>query len=89
MPERAEGSVVTESALLPQNRPMGRPPLENPWVPFNTKVPPEIRTMLEDYADSHGVPMVDVLCRAVEAYTSRSRRVVQPWPRIPVRRPKG
>lgn len=77
---------MTESALLPQNRPMGRPPLESPWVPFNTKVPPEVRAMLEAYADRHGVPMVDVLSRAVEAYTKRDRKFVQPWPRIPVRR---
>lgn len=80
---------MTESVGPVQNRPMGRPPLANPWVPFNTKVPPEIRTMLEEYADAHGVPMVDVLCRAVEAYTARDRKAVQPWPRIPVRRGPG
>lgn len=80
---------MTESAVLPQNRRMGRPPLADPWVPFNTKVPPEIRAMLEAYADRHGVPMVDVLCRAVEAYTGRDRKVVQPWPRVPLRRASG
>lgn len=80
---------MTESAVLPQNRRMGRPPLETPWVPFNTKVPPEVRTMLEDYARERGVPMVDVLCRAIEAYTGRPRKVVQPWPRVPVRRAGG
>lgn len=45
--------------------------------------------MLEDYARERGVPMVDVLCRAIEAYTGRPRKVVQPWPRVPVRRAGG
>lgn len=76
--------VVTESVLR-ENRRMGRPPLKDPWVPFNTKIPPRVRAMLEEYADRHGVPMVDVLCRAVEAYTKRDRKFIQPWDRTPER----
>ena len=68
-----------------QNRRMGRPPLADPFVPLNTKVPREVRPMLEDYAMKYGVPLVDVLCRAIESYTSRERKSGVRWPRIVVR----
>ncbi len=64
---------------------MGRPPLKEPFVNLNMKVPPEVRKMIEDYATQHGVALVDVVSRAVEAYTARERKVVVPWPRIVVR----
>lgn len=67
---------------------MGRPPLAVPFVNLNMKVPPEIRAKLEDYATQHGVALVDVVCRAIEAYTARERKVVVPWPRIVVREKK-
>jgi len=70
---------------LSQNRRMGRPPLADPFVPLNTKVPRDVWTVLEDYAMKHGVPLVDVLCRAIESYTSRERKSGVRWPRIVVR----
>lgn len=64
---------------------MGRPPLEVPFVMLSLKIAPEIKARLEEYARLSGVPMADVVMRALEAYTARRRKVV-PWPRKVVRR---
>ncbi len=80
---------MTESALLPQNRPMGRPKLAGDWKMFTTKLPGDVRKRLEGYAEAHGVTMMDVLCRAIVAYTDRPRKRVEPWPREFVRSGKG
>lgn len=52
---------------------------------FTTKLPGDVRKRLEAYAEDHGVTMMDVLCRAIVAYTSRPRTRVEPWPREFVR----
>lgn len=72
-----------------ENRRMGRPKLTGDWKMFTTKLPGEVRTMLEEYADAHGVPIMDVLCRAIEAYTKGKRKTVKPWPRVFTRSGKG
>ncbi len=66
---------------------MGRPPLRERMISFSTKLPAAIRDRLEAYAVEAGVPMNDVLIRAIELYTSRPRRVI-PYPRPTVPRPK-
>lgn len=74
---------------LSQNARMGRPPLAEPFVNLNMKVPPEIRAKLDAYAAEHGVALVDVVSRAIEAYTARKRKAIVPWPRIVDRRKTG
>ena len=76
---------MNEPSLLSQNPRMGRPPHTVPFVNLNRKLPPEIRTMLENCATQHAVARVDLVSRAIEAYTARERQVVVPCPRIVVR----
>jgi hypothetical protein len=64
---------------------MDRPSLAEPSGNLNMKVPLEVRKMIDDYATQHGVALVDVVSRAIEAYTARDRKVVVPRPRIVVR----
>ena len=76
---------MTESSLLPQNPRVGRPPRTVPFVSLERKVPPEIRTMLEECATQHAVARADLVSRAIESYAARERQAVAPCPRIVVR----
>jgi predicted DNA-binding protein len=71
---------------MPDDSSVGRPKSTEGWVRFATKLPAEIKDKLDAYQQEVGLPLNDILSRAIELYTAEVRDV-RPWPR-PISRPK-